>query len=228
MERLGWGLHEALGELCKTWLRRWDEYVQPALWIHRITPNLRLPGEPTVFRLFFGRDARRQLDATHSEIDGGDFRGGMHSYVAENRQAYKEVRDVRMALSKRHEDRQKRREGRNAKIGCTSVGTRVVVGDKVLVKEAESVMAREGIHHKLAHEHWTGPWEATEVVLPGLSYIVTMNGRGIHRRQPSASNIMMFHMRLDDLRHDFENDFAHLAWVVDFGLAEPSIVASPM
>ena len=80
-------------------------------------------------------------------------------------------------------------------------------------------MAREGIHHKLVHEHWTGPWEVTEVVLPGLSYIVTMNWRGIRRRRASRS---------DDLRHDFENEFAHLAWVVEFGFAEPSIVGSPL
>ena len=38
----------------------------------------------------------------------------------------------------------------------------------------------------------------------------------------------MFHLRPDDLRHDFENEFAHLAWGVDFELAQPSIVASPM
>ena len=100
VERLGGWLHEALGELCKTWPRRWDEYVQPALWIHRTTPDLRLTGKPTPFGLFFGRDARTQLDATHPEIDGGDFRGGMHSYVADKRQAYKEVRDVRVALLK--------------------------------------------------------------------------------------------------------------------------------
>ena len=153
MERLEWWLHGAIEELCKIWPRRWDKYVQPALWIHRIATNVRLPGEPTPFRLFVGRDARTQLDASHPEIDGGDFRGGMHSYVADKRQAYKEVRDVRMALSKRHEDRKKNSKSRNAEIGCTSVGTRVVVGDKVLVMEAESVMAREGIHHKLAHDH---------------------------------------------------------------------------
>ena len=92
VERLGGWLHEALGELCKTWPRRWDEYLQPALWIHRTTPDLLLPGKPTPFRLFFGRDARTQLDATHPEIYGGDFRGGMHSYVADKRQAYKELR----------------------------------------------------------------------------------------------------------------------------------------
>ena len=44
VERLvGW-LHETLGELCKTWPRRWDEYVQPALRIHRTTPTA-LTGE---------------------------------------------------------------------------------------------------------------------------------------------------------------------------------------
>ena len=43
---------------------------------------------------------------------------------------------------KRHEDRQKSSQGQNAEIGRISVETRVVVGHKVLVKEAESVMAR--------------------------------------------------------------------------------------
>ena len=174
------------------------------------TPDLRLPGKPTPFRLFFGRDARPQLDATHPEIDGGDFKGGMHSYVADKGQAYK-IRDVRVALLKRQEDRQKSRKSRNAEIGRTSVGTRVVVGDNVLVKEAESVMARKGIHHKLAHENWTGPWEITEVVLPGLSYTVAMNARGIRRRRESAVNTKLSLLRPDDLRHDFENQFAHLA-----------------
>ena len=134
-------LASQMGRVCTTGTVDPSYHAEPAL-----------TGEATSFRLFFGRDARTQLDATHPEIDGGDFRGGMHSYVADKRQAYKEVRDVRMALSKRHEGRQKSRESRNAEIGRTSVGTRVV-GNKVLVKEAEFVMAREGIHHKLAHEH---------------------------------------------------------------------------
>ena len=109
--------------------------------------------------------------------------------MADKRQACKELRDVRVALLKIKEDRQKGREGRNADIGRISVGNRVVVGDKVLVKEAESVMAREGVHRKLSHEYWTGPWKVTEVVLPGLSYIVTMNARGIHRRRASVAKI---------------------------------------
>ena len=89
-------------------------------------------------------------------------------------------------------------------------------------------MAWEGTHHKIAHEHSTGPWEVTEVVLPGLSYIVTINGRGIRRRRASAVNTKLFHLRPGDLRHDFENEFAYLEWGVDFGLAETSTVASPM
>ena len=64
---------------------------------------------PSLFRLFLGRDARTQLDATHPGMDGGYFRGGMHSYVADKRQAHKEARDVRAALLIIHEDRQKRR-----------------------------------------------------------------------------------------------------------------------
>ena len=213
----GGGLHEALGELCKTWPRRWDEYVQPALWIHRTTPDLRLPANPTAFRFSFGRDARTQLDATQPEIDGGGFRSGMHSNVADKRQAYIEVRDVQAVLMKRHVDRQKSCESRNATIGRTSVGTRLVVRDKVLVKEAESVMTREGIHHNLAHEHWTGTWEAIGVVLPGLSYIVTINGRRIRRRRASAAKPKLFHLRPDDLRLHFENKPAHLAWGFEFG-----------
>ena len=139
-------------------------HVQPALWIYRTSPGVNLPGNPTPFRRIFRRDARTQLDATHPEIDGGDFRGGMNSYVADKSQAYKEVRDVRVAILKKHEDRQKSRESRKAEIGRTSVGARVVVEDKVLVKEAESVMARERIHQNQANENWTGPWKVTELV----------------------------------------------------------------
>ena len=133
-----------------------------------------------------------------------------------------------MAPLKGHEAGQKYRESQHAEIGRTSQRTRVVVEDEVLVKEAESVMAREGIHHELAHEHWTGPWEGTEVVLPGISYIVTNIRGGIRRRRASATSIKMFHSRPDILGHDFENEFAHLAWGVDFGLAEPLIILSLM
>ena len=99
--RLGGWLHEALGELCKTWPRRWDKYVQPALDLsYHVGPAF--TGEVNSHPFFFGRDARTQLDATHPEIDGGGFRGGIHSYVADKKQTYKEVLDAPMALSKKH------------------------------------------------------------------------------------------------------------------------------
>lgn len=34
---------------------------------------------------------------------------------------------------------------------------RVLIGDKVLVKEVDSKLLREGIDAKLAHGHWTEP-----------------------------------------------------------------------
>lgn len=37
------------------------------------------------------------------------------------------------------------------------LGERAQVGDMVLVKEADSKLAREGTHAKLTHKHWAGP-----------------------------------------------------------------------
>ena len=46
VERLGGWIHEILVELPKCWPRRWDEYVQPALWLHRTTPTLGCQARP--------------------------------------------------------------------------------------------------------------------------------------------------------------------------------------
>lgn len=118
------------------------------------------------------------------------------------------------------------------------VGTLESVGPRwehVLLSEVRCCCQGGGVcdgkgsaRHKLVHEHLTGPWEVTEAVLPRLSYIATMNGRPIRRRRASAANIKTIHSCPDDLRHDFGDEFAHLAWDVDFGLAEPWTVASPM
>ena len=69
VEKLGRLFHETLQELCKSWPRRWDEYVQPALWLYRTNPDPRLPGKATPFRLLFGRDCRTQMDATSPSPD---------------------------------------------------------------------------------------------------------------------------------------------------------------
>ena len=46
VERLGRWIHETLVERCKSQPRRWDEYVLPTLWLHRITPNLGCQASP--------------------------------------------------------------------------------------------------------------------------------------------------------------------------------------
>ena len=69
--------------------------------------------------------------------------------------------ELRAVLKKRQEDKNKRRVRHNAAIGRQSPGERARVGDLMLVKEADSKLAREGTHAKLAHEHWTGPWRVT-------------------------------------------------------------------
>ena len=58
VERLGGWIHKTLVELCKSWPRQWNKYMQPALWLHGTTPDPRLPGKTTPFRLLFGRDCR--------------------------------------------------------------------------------------------------------------------------------------------------------------------------
>ena len=49
VERLRWYIYGTLVELCKNWPRRWDKYVQTALWLHRTIPNPCLQGKATSF-----------------------------------------------------------------------------------------------------------------------------------------------------------------------------------
>lgn len=37
-----------------------------------------------------------------------------------------------------------------------------------------------------------------------------------------------FHMRLEHERHEFPDEYSQLAWSVDMGLVESSMVASPL
>ena len=69
-------------ELGKSWPRRWDECVQPTLWLHRTTPDLRLPGKATPFRLLFGRDCRTQMDVTSRSPDDEGM-DGLHNIIAD-------------------------------------------------------------------------------------------------------------------------------------------------
>ena len=44
----------------------------------------------------------------------------------------------------------------------------------------------------------------------------------------SVADIKPFHERPVELRHAFEDEFAHLAWGLDIGLAEVSTAAAPL
>ena len=68
--------------------------------------------------------------------------------------------------------------------------------------------------------------EVKEVIIPGLSFYVVMNGQRVRHYRASATNIKKFHLSPFDLRHDSGGEFAHLAYGEDLGLAEPSTVAS--
>ncbi|CAN0473025.1 unnamed protein product, partial [Ascophyllum nodosum] len=102
-------IHETLVELSKNWSRRWDEYVQPALWLYRTTSDLRLPGKVTPFRLLFGRDYRTQMDATSPNPDkeGMD---RLHNLIADKSINLRQAQEISKYLQHRHEQRRLRRE----------------------------------------------------------------------------------------------------------------------
>ena len=204
VERLGGWIHETLVELCKSWPRRWDEYVQPALWLHRTTPDPRLPSKATPFRLLFGRDCRTQMKATSPSRDNEGI-VGLHNLIADKSENFRLAQEVRKDLQHRHEQRRLRREHQNAGIRRTSTGTRVKPGDLVLVKEAGSALNNDCVHTKLTHDLWTGPWTVTAVITPGLCYRVTLQGRRERVRRAAASHIKPYYLRPPSLRHDFGN-----------------------
>ena len=140
-------------ELCKSWPRRWDEYVQPALWLHRITLDSRLPGKatPFPFLLLFSRDCRTQMDATTPSPDDESM-DGLHGLIADKSKNLHQVQEVHKDLQHRHEQRRIRREHQSAGIKSTSSGTRLEQGDLVLMKEADSALHNDCVYVKLTHD----------------------------------------------------------------------------
>ena len=151
VERLGGWIHEALVELCKNWPRRWDENVQPALWLHRTTPDPSLPGQATPMLLLFGRDCRTQMNATSPSPDY-DGMEGLHNLIADKSETLRQVQEVLKDLQHRHEQRQLRRGRQNAGIRRTSTRTRVKQGVLVLMKEADSALHSDCVNVKLTHD----------------------------------------------------------------------------
>ena len=144
------GMHGVLSELCVSWPTRWDDYVRVATWIHRLTPDESLPGNATPYRMFFGRDPRTQLDELAPILDNNG--QGLERTVAAERQM---TREVRKALAQRQENKNRQRELANGRISRQSPGAKSKVGDKVLVRESTSTLHRDGVHPKLAQEHFT-------------------------------------------------------------------------
>ena len=76
-----------------------------------------------------------------------------------------------------------------------------------------------------------------EVVITGLSFNVIMNGPRVRYRRTSASNMNVnmnmnmknmnkLNLRYIDIRHDFGDEFAHLAWRADLEQVEsPNMVS---
>ena len=61
-----------------------------------------------------------------------------------------------------------------------------------------------------------------------LSFSVQLNGRRIRQRKVAAADIKPCHVRPDELRLAFKDEYAHLAWSADLGLADTSVVAVPL
>ena len=102
----GW-IHETLVDLCKSWPRRWDECVQPALWLHQTAPDPRVPGTATPFRLLFRRDCRTQMDVTSPSPDDEGM-DGLHNLIADKSENLRQVQEVCKDLQYRHKQRRPR------------------------------------------------------------------------------------------------------------------------
>lgn len=225
VERLGGWLQDILSYLCGAWPQRWCQYVPVATSIHRVTPDPSLPGGITPFKMLFGRNPRTPLDDIAPDLDRPAFGEGLERTVADRKQMFNEVQ---RALVARQETKNLQRHRLNARAQRTSPGAKSSVGDKVLVREASNTLHNDGIHPKLARDHFTGPWEVMQIVRPGLSFSVRLNGRRVRQRTVAASDIKPFHPRPPGLQHAFEDEFAHFVWSADLGLKDHSTAAVPL
>ena len=215
VEKPGGWLQELLPKLCRSWPDRWDEYVSPAMWIKRTLPDTSLSSTMTPFELLFGRKPRTSLDSLVPLTDEMDQERGLDNFVERRKQ---NLRDVRLALEKRHELRVAARAKANASIERSSAGVGVVKDSLVLLRESESSRHRDHRGRKLQHELYTGPWEVTGVIQPGRRVEVMMHGRKKRSRRVSTADVKPFHLRALPSRHSLAEEFAQYAWGPDFKL----------
>ena len=179
----------------------------------------------TPFQLLFGRSPGTALDVLVPQMDDTETTGGLTDFMENHRH---NVRDFAEALKKIHESRAKTRQRRNAEIRRPSSGVGSTEGDLVLAWESESSLFRQGMGSKLVHEKWTGPWKVVKIVFKGLSAVIEMEGRKTRTRTVSMASLQPFYRHSSDLQHPIEDEFAQIAWGVDFGLRGDSVAAAPM
>ena len=118
-------------------------------------PDESLPGHASPYQMFFRRSPRTSLDQMTPTLDNTNAALGLEPTIEETRPKHVEVSNI---LQKRQEEKSRHREQRNANIKRKSPGAKAQVGHKVLVRESASTLHRDGIHPKMAHDHFTGPW----------------------------------------------------------------------
>lgn len=112
-------------------------------------------------------------------------------------------------------------EEHNSSVIHPSSGSRSKVVDSISVREAEATLGKQGLHPELVHEHSTGPWEVTGVVKPGLSSAAFIREHSTRHKTVSVVDSTALHQRPEELRNDFGDEYALLAWRVDVRFADP-------
>eukprot|EP00752_Nemacystus_decipiens_P004057 g3715.t1 len=162
------------------------------------------------------------IDTVAQALDDASLGQGLERTVADQQRMTQKI------LKQWHEAKNKLRGRHNARVARGSPGAKAAVGDYVLVKEPDSTLHRDSHHPKLTNDHYTGPWKVINAIRDRLSFTVQLNGRKIRQRRVAAADVKPYHRRPDHLRLPFEDEFSHLVWSADLGLADTSIVAVPL
>ena len=159
----------------------------------------------TPFQLLFGRSPLTSLDMLVPQMDDTETTGGLENFIEGRRH---NLREVREALERMREHREKARQLHNASIQRPSAGTRVAASDLVLARGSDSSLHRQRMGPNLVRDKWTGPWKVVEVVMEELSAVIEMEGRAKRSRTVSTASLKPFYTRPSDLRHPMEDEVA--------------------
>ena len=103
----------------------------------------------TPSQLLFGRNPHTSLDMSLPQVDGMEATNGFENFIEERQH---NLREVRKALERVYEGREKEQQCRNESIQPPSAGTRVVTGDLVLASASDYSLHRQGMGPNLIHE----------------------------------------------------------------------------